>query len=127
VLIYMLCETPKNRVRPAIPAHRAVNMLMESRHGAPHSVRRAPAAIPGTAAMLALKFGDLFQFAQGFGFDGFGFVFGIEDGFEFFFFAEQGAYGLGVVQGEAAFLNAGTALELSHLSGDRIGDWRSGD
>ena len=71
--------------------------------------------------MLALEFGDGFEVAQGFGFDGLGFAFVVEDSFEFLFFAEQCTKGLGVVQGEGALLNSGVALQRGGLAGGRIG------
>ena len=56
------------------------------------------------------------EVAEGFGFFGFGGIFGIEDGFEFFLFAAEAAHGLGVVEGEAAFLEACVALEGDGLA-----------
>ncbi len=66
--------------------------------------------------------GEGFEFAEGFGFDGFGFGVVVEDGFEFLLLAIEGAEGLGVVEGEAAFLDAGGALKRSGLAGGRVGD-----
>jgi hypothetical protein len=66
-----------------------------------------------------LEFGDGFEFAEGSGFDRFGFG-GIEDGFEFLFLAVQTAHGLGVVECEAALLNPGMAFEGHRFSGGGI-------
>ncbi len=80
----------------------------------------ASGAIFGAGAVLALEFGDGFQFAEGFGFDGLGFVFRVEDSFELFFFAEEGAHGLGVVQGEVALLDSRVAFHGCGLAGGGI-------
>ena len=53
----------------------------------------------------------LLEFALDFGFDGFGFGLGVEDDFELALVSEEGAEGLGVVAGGAAFLDAGVAGE----------------
>ncbi|HWX19410.1 MAG TPA: hypothetical protein VN578_05825 [Candidatus Binatia bacterium] len=68
----MICKRPENRVRATILSHRAVNVLVEPRNRAPDRVRRAPRAVARAAAMLALELGDLFEFAQRFGFFEFG-------------------------------------------------------
>jgi hypothetical protein len=57
---------------------------------------------------MTLVFVDLFELAEGFGFFGFGGVGGVEEGFEFLLVAVEGAHGLAVVEGEAAFLEAST-------------------
>ena len=44
----------------------------------------------------------------------------LEDGFEFVLFAEDVAHGFGVVQGEAALLEAGVAEERYRFAGCRI-------
>ena len=73
-------------------------------------VGRASGVVGRAAGVVPLELGDGFKFAEGFGFDGLGFV-AVEDGFEFAFFAEERAHGLGVVDGWAAFLDPGVALE----------------
>jgi len=64
-----------------------------------HGPDGALGAVLGAATVMALKLGDGLEFAERFGFDGFGFVFVIKNGFEFLFLAEDGAECLGVVQG----------------------------
>jgi len=73
--------------------------------------------------VLPLEFGEFFEFVQGFGFDGFGFVLVVEDGFEFLLFAEDGTQGLGIVQGEAAFLEPGVAFEGDRFACFRVRDF----
>ena len=77
-----------------------------------------------TAGMVALEFGDGFELAEGLLLDGFGFVFIVQDGFEFLFLAVDDAEGLGVVEGEATFLDAGVAFDSCAFSGFGIGDLR---
>ena len=85
----------------------------------------------GTAAralgVLFLELGDGFEVAESLGFDGFGFVGVVENCVEFFFFAEEGAHGLGVVEGEAAFLEAGVAFEGGDFAGFGVDDLGEGE
>src|SRR5260370_42389568 len=97
----MICERPKNRVWTAILPHRGVKPLVETRDRAPDRVRRPLCAVARTPAVLALKFDDGFEFAEGFGFHGFGFIFGIEGVFASFLFPLSGAHGLGCVEADA--------------------------
>ena len=120
VLFNMISQGPQNPMPAAILAQGRPQVLAKPRDRAPHRVRCPSRAVAGTAGMLLLEFSDLLEFAEGFGFDGFGLVFGIEDGFEFLFLFVEGAHGFGVVEGEAAFLDAGVAGEDFCLAG---GDW----
>ncbi len=103
----MVSKGPKNRVRIAFWIEGSREAPVETEDGLANGSGDALRAVPGAAATLALEFGDGFQLAQGFGFDGFGFGIVVEDGFEFFFFAVKGARGLGVVQSKTAFLDSG--------------------
>ena len=67
--------------------------------------------------MLFLEFVDFFEFAEGFGFFGFGGAGGVEKGFELLLFAVEGAHGLAIIKGEAAFLEAGVAFEDNGFPG----------
>jgi hypothetical protein len=69
-----------------------------------------------------LEFGDGFEVAEGFGFDGFRFG-GVEDGVEFLLLFKKGARGLGVVESEVAFLEAGASFELDGQTGGRVNNF----
>ena len=72
--------------------------------------------------MLFLELSDFLQVAEGFGFYWFGFIFVVEDGFEFFFFAEKGAHGFGVVESQAALLDSGMARRRCGFACEWISD-----
>ena len=122
MLFEMGGERSKNRVRIATGVQRCKQMLMKACHGSADGADRALSAVLGAAAMLPLKFGDGFQFAKGFLFDGFGLVFIVQDGFEFSFLPQDGSERLGVIECETALLNSGVALEQSRFPGSWVGD-----
>jgi hypothetical protein len=74
-------------------------------------------AVLATVAVMFLKIHDGFEFAQGFGFDGFGFRFVVEDGFEFLLLFPNGADGFGVVDTKIAFLESSVAFERNRFTG----------
>src|SRR5947199_166990 len=81
------------------------------RGGGEGKQNRAVVTRGGAGGGLVLELGEDFEVAEGFGFDGFGFGLGVEDDFELALVSEEGAEGLGVVAGGAAFLDAGVAGE----------------
>ena len=64
---------------------------METGDGFADGVGGALGIGSGAFAVLFLEFEDGFDFAQSFLFDGFGFIFVVEDGFEFLLLCEDGA------------------------------------
>ena len=85
---------------PTILSQCPGQMLVQPRHSLAYDSGDVLSAVFGAAGVVFLELGDGLEFAEGFGLDGFGFVFGVEDGFEFLFFPVEGAQGFGVVEGE---------------------------
>ena len=109
MLFEMECEWAKNWVGVAVGVHCFQKVVVEACDGHADCAHGSLGAVCGARAVLALEFCEFFQLAECFCFFGLGSIFGIKDGFEFLFPAEQGAHGLHVVEGEAALLQAGAA------------------
>ncbi len=90
--------------------------LVQAGEGSAQRTYRAAGGVGSSAGVVFLEIVDLFEFAEGFGFFRFGGV-GVEDGFEFLLFFEEAAHGFAVVEGEAAFLEAGVAEEVDSFAG----------
>lgn len=76
----------------------------------------------GAPAMLLLEFSNCFQFPKCLRFDRLGLTIVVQDGFELLFLPQKGAECLSVVQGEAAFLDSGVALQGRGFPGGWVGD-----
>ena len=96
VFVDVVGKARKGRI--VVRTGRLGQMLVEAGDGRSDGVGGSLGVGSGAAVVLALEFGDGFEVAEGFGFDGFGLVGVVEDGFEFLFFPEQCAHGLGVIE-----------------------------
>jgi hypothetical protein len=102
----MGCERMEDGVRAAGGVGGFEQVAVEAHYGAAQGANFFFNAAHGAPGIFFLEFGDGFEVAEGFGFDGLGLI-GIEDGVEFLLLFKKGAHGLGVVEGEVAFLEAG--------------------
>jgi len=91
-------EGAEDGVRVSAPVDGGEEAAMETDDGHADGAHGALSAVLTATAVLPLKFGDGLQFAKGFLLDGFGFVFVVEDGFQFLLFAQEDAEGLGIIQ-----------------------------
>jgi len=86
-------EGAEDRVWVSAAVEGREEMPVETDDGHADGSHGALSAVLTAAAVLPLKLGDGFQFAKGFFLYWIGLVFVVEDGFEFFLFAQQSDVG----------------------------------
>ena len=105
----MVREWAKDRMRPALWINRGGQITVQALNRHAHGPHGFLGLVHNLRRPHLLPFIQFCQFALDFGFDGFGGVFVVEDGFEFELFAAQGGHGGGVVQCEVSLLQDGVA------------------
>jgi len=86
-------EGAEDGVRVSAPVDGGEEAAMETDDGHADGAHGALSAVLTATAVLPLELGDGLQLAKGFLFYWFGLVFVVEDGFEFFLFAQQSDVG----------------------------------
>ena len=116
-------EWTQDWMRLAVRAQGLEEAVVEAGDGHANGSDRLLGGVFRAGCVVLLPLIELFEFAEGFGFFGFGGFAGIKYRFEFFLFFVQGAHGLAVVEGEAAFLEAGMAFEDDGCARGGVGDF----
>src|ERR1041385_4701346 len=105
-------EWAESEVGCAIVFGRNLQMPLKPPHGSSDRVRHVLCAVFAAHGVMALKFNEWFEFAEGLGPDRVSCVIGIEDSFELAFSFIDGTHGLEIVESQAALLEPGAAGKL---------------
>jgi hypothetical protein len=85
----MICEAGEDMIWSAFCVSSFGEALVKAGDGFADGVGGALSVTALTFTVLFLEFDDGFEFSQGFLFDGFGFVFIVDDGFEFLLLSQD--------------------------------------
>jgi len=120
-------ERAENGVRAAVEVGGLGEARLEAVDGFVDGGGGALGVVLRSAAISPFELSDGFQVAEGLLFDRFDFGFRFEESFKLTFAAVEAAEGVGILAGQAAFLEPGDGVRRHSFAGVQIGQLRQGD